>query len=131
MSENKKKTEETNVVEQADGVTVLEAKLAALEAKLAELDGEKESSHGEGAALRDISTCKDDDLVELTLFCDGDRYKDDVFVGINGVMCQIKRGVPIRLKRSFAKVIAASERMSAAVNAEMAAADGNYKKLSS
>ena len=47
----------------------------------------------------------------VTLFKDADRYKDDLFVGLNGVGLNIKRGVPVKLKRKFARVIEESQIM--------------------
>lgn len=46
-----------------------------------------------------------DELVEIMLFKDNERYKDDVFVAVNGETCQVKRGVPVKIKRKFAEVI--------------------------
>lgn len=46
-----------------------------------------------------------DDLVEVFLFKDGGKYKDDVFVAVNGVGCLIKRGVPVQIKRKYAEVL--------------------------
>ncbi len=46
-----------------------------------------------------------EELVEIQLFKDGNRYKDDVFVAVNGERVQIKRGVPVKVKRKFAQVI--------------------------
>ena len=46
-----------------------------------------------------------DDLVEVMLFKDSGKYKDDVFVAVNGVGCLIKRGEPVKIKRKFAEVL--------------------------
>lgn len=43
--------------------------------------------------------------VEIELFKDNDRYKDDVDVGCNGVICRIPRGVPVKVKRKFALIL--------------------------
>lgn len=118
ITENEGNDAENNVNEGKDELAELKAKLAQLEAKLERSEanrGDTESGLKSGA-LRDISRERDDDYVEIKLFKDGSRYKDDVFVGINGTMCQIKRGVPVRVKRSFAKVLAAAENDSAIVN---------------
>lgn len=48
-------------------------------------------------------------LVEMTLFADGDRYQDDVFVCVNGESCLIRRGVPVQVRPMFAEVLAASQ----------------------
>lgn len=50
------------------------------------------------------------ELVEIKLFKDNHRYKDDVFVGVNGENVLIQRGVPVKVKRKFAEVLAETER---------------------
>ena len=40
--------------------------------------------------------------VEIELFKDSDKYKDDVFVAVNGVGCLIPRGKKVRVKRKYA-----------------------------
>lgn len=51
---------------------------------------------------------KSEELVEVTLFADGDRYVDDVFVCVNGESCLIRRGVPVKVRPMFAAALAAS-----------------------
>lgn len=43
--------------------------------------------------------------VSVTLFKDGDKYKDDLVVGVNGDMIKIPRGVPTMVKRKHALLI--------------------------
>lgn len=40
--------------------------------------------------------------VPITLFKDNGKYRDDVFVAVNGESCQIQRGVEVKIKRKFA-----------------------------
>jgi len=47
--------------------------------------------------------------VAVKLFRDNDRYKDDVYVAINGQNCVIKRGEWVKIKRKFAMVLDQSE----------------------
>ena len=49
------------------------------------------------------------ELVEVRLFRDNNKYKDDVFVAVNGENCAIKRGVPVKVKRKFAQVLEDSD----------------------
>ena len=49
------------------------------------------------------------ELVEVELFKDNDKYKDDVYVSVDGEHIQIKRGVKVKIKRKFAEVLANSE----------------------
>ena len=50
-----------------------------------------------------------DELVEVKLFKDTGKYKDDVFVGVNGETVAIKRGERVKIKRKFAEVLDHSE----------------------
>ena len=45
------------------------------------------------------------ELVKVKLFRDNNKYKDDVFVSVNGENCVIKRGVEVEIKRKFAAVL--------------------------
>ena len=63
---------------------------------------------------RAASVSNGDELVEVLLFKDSERYKDDVFVAVNGETCQIKRGVPVKIKRKFAEVLQHSMQQDAA-----------------
>ena len=51
----------------------------------------------------------DEELVPIFLFKDNDKYKDDVFVAINGQTCQIQRGKQVMVKRKFARVLEQSQ----------------------
>ena len=43
--------------------------------------------------------------VEIELFKDSGRYKDDVFVAVNGVGINVPRGKKVKVKRKYALVI--------------------------
>lgn len=47
--------------------------------------------------------------VEVKLFKDNNKYKDDVYVSVNGENCVIKRGERVRVKRKFADVLDKSD----------------------
>ena len=49
------------------------------------------------------------EYVEVKLFKDNGKYKDDVFVSVNGETCLIKRGERVKIKRKFAEVLDASD----------------------
>ena len=49
------------------------------------------------------------EYVAVKLFRDNDRYKDDVYVAVNGQNCVIKRGEWVKIKRKFALVLDQSE----------------------
>ena len=46
--------------------------------------------------------------VEITLFSDNERYKDDLNVALNGQLNIVQRGVPVKMKRKIANVIGTS-----------------------
>lgn len=50
-----------------------------------------------------------EEYVDVKLFKDNDKYKDDVFVSVNGENCVIKRGERVQIKRKFAEVLDHSE----------------------
>ena len=50
-----------------------------------------------------------EEYVAVKLFRDNDRYKDDVYVAVNGRNCVIRRGEWVRIKRKFALVLDQSE----------------------
>ncbi|MBR3867533.1 MAG: hypothetical protein IKM54_07060 [Butyricicoccus sp.] len=58
-----------------------------------------------------------DELVEITLFRDGEKYKDDVYVCVNGEGCLIRRGEPVRVRRCIAEVLEHSMRQDARAEA--------------
>ncbi len=49
------------------------------------------------------------ELVEVRLFKDNNKYKDDVYVSVNGENCVIKRGEKVLIKRKFAAVLENSD----------------------
>lgn len=61
-----------------------------------------------------MASKKSDELVSIQLFKDNDKYKDDVFVAVNGERVQIKRGQPVQIKRKFADVLEQSMRQDTA-----------------
>lgn len=80
-------------------------------------------SAAEAAAAQDQAAWLEE-RVPIRLFQDSDKYRDDVFVCINGEACQIKRGVEVMVKRKFAMLLAQSADQDRAA-AEMAAAYEN------
>ena len=56
--------------------------------------------------LREIK--RNEELVEVKLFKDNEKYTDDVYVAVGGKNCVIKRGVPVKIKRKFYLALIAS-----------------------
>ena len=89
---------------------------AVYEAKLSLLSGEKgeeeraksEQSERFKRFLREQEAWLNE-YVEIRLFKDNEKYKDDVYVAINGKNCVIRRGVWTRIRRKFALVLDQSE----------------------
>lgn len=63
----------------------------------------------ERAAEIEADRLRGEELVEVKLFKDTGKYKDDVFVGVNGENCVIKRGERVQIKRKYAEVLDHSE----------------------
>ena len=59
----------------------------------------------EATPVQEESAPNPDELVTIYLFKDSDRYKDDVFVAVNGEGCLIQRGKQVMVKRKFAEVL--------------------------
>ena len=49
------------------------------------------------------------ELVSIRLFKDNDRYKDDVFVAVNGVGMIVPRGIEVKIPRKYAEALFNSE----------------------
>lgn len=115
-----KKTEE--VKEQA---VVSEDVIAAVDKKIAEMllaaeqkaneiieAAEKKVAENSGAqAKAEVSKANADleEYVEIRLFKDTSKYKDDVYVCVNGENCLIKRGIKTKIKKKFALVLEQSD----------------------
>lgn len=56
-----------------------------------------------------MSTYDPDELVSVRMIKDNGKYKDDVFVAVNGESIQIQRGKTVSIKRKFADVLENSE----------------------
>lgn len=88
----------------------------AYEEKLAALSGEQDEQarrESEQSAkfksfLREQEAWLNE-YVEVRLFKDNEKYKDDVYVAINGKNCVIRRGVWTRIRRKFALLLDQSE----------------------
>ena len=89
---------------------------AEYEQKLAEKDAENALLRAENKKAEDkaIAAANEyekylNEYISVKLFKDNDRYRDDVYVAVNGQNCIIKRGEWVRIKRKFALVLDASE----------------------
>lgn len=115
-----KKTEE--VMEQGMTLEQMQAQMAAMlaEAQAAKaeaarmLEEAQKMTNGkmktaERAAEIEEDRARGEELVDIKLFKDAGKYKDDVFVGCNGETIAIKRGERVQIKRKFAEILDHSE----------------------
>ena len=50
------------------------------------------------------------ELVTVKLFKDNNKYRDDVFVAVNGVGMIVPRGIEVRIPRKYAEALQNSEK---------------------
>ena len=108
MEDKEKKTLAALQREMEEMRAAYEAKIGVLEAECAEkkkaaFDGERFHSY-----LKNQEQWLNE-YVEVRLFKDNEKYKDDVYVAINGQNCVIRRGVWTRIRRKFALLLDQSE----------------------
>lgn len=106
-----KKTGEVNL---ADVQKQIAAMLAEAKAEAAKIVEEAKAATGKptkGMSKEELAAhnAEMDELVEIKLFKDTGKYKDDVFVSVNGETVAIKRGERVKIKRKFAEVLDNSE----------------------
>ncbi|MEA4934259.1 MAG: hypothetical protein VB071_11890 [Lawsonibacter sp.] len=96
---------------QADAAAEAEKILADAKAQAAAILAEAQAKAGEALgndtaqAAPLAVTDPGEELVSVRLFKDNDKYKDDVFVAVNGERVQLKRGETVQIKRKFADVL--------------------------
>ena len=96
--------EKTGAMSAAD----LEALKAAIKAEvMAEIEEENAPDPVPPEILKEIE--ENEQLVKIRLFKDYDKYKDDVYVGINGRNWNIKRGVEVEVPKKVALVLMNSD----------------------
>ena len=94
----------------------MEEMRAAYEAKISALEGERTQkmacADADEERYRQFLKRQEawlNEYVEVRLLKDNEKYKDDVYVAINGRNCIIKRGVWTRIRRKFALLLDQSE----------------------
>ena len=80
------------------------------EAKAAVSKDSGETNDAELKAQREAEIARGEELVEVKLFKDNDKYKEPVFVGCNGETVAIERGVKVKIKRKFAEILENSDK---------------------
>ena len=108
MEDNEKKTLAALRRQMEEMRAAYEAKIDALEMERTE----KKASEADEKRLREFMKSQQEwlnEYVEVRLFKDNEKYKDDVYVAINGKNCLIRRGVWTRIRRKFALLLDQSE----------------------
>lgn len=106
-----KKAESINL---ADVTKQVEAMLAQAREEAAKIIADAKASVG-GELTEEQKKAQEErkaywnELVEVKLFKDNNKYKDDVYVAVNGENCAIKRGERVMVKRKFADVLDKSD----------------------
>lgn len=59
---------------------------------------------------REKALARGEEYVDVKLHRDNGKYKEPVFVAVNGENCVIERGVRVKVKRKFAEVLENSDR---------------------
>lgn len=106
----KKVTEEVTNEETKMTLEEVEAKIAKMleeaEEKARKIAMGIKSEEFTEAEKREIA--RGEEYIEVQLFKDNDKYKDDVYVAVGSQNCLIKRGVPVKIKRKFFNVLTQS-----------------------
>ena len=115
MATNKKNEEVAEAMSLADVQKQIADMLASAKLEADRIIEEARKASGskavsaERAAELAEDKAKGEELVEIKLFKDTGKYKDDVFVGCNGEAIAIKRGERVKIKRKFAEILDNSE----------------------
>ena len=113
MATNKKNEEVAETMSLADVQKQIADMLAAAKMEAERIIAEAGKKTGVVSAERAAELAADkargEELVEIKLFKDTGKYKDDVFVACNGEAIAIKRGERVKIKRKFAEILDNSE----------------------
>ena len=113
MAEKKNTEQKVETVELSAVKAEIAKMLDEARAEASRIVDEARKSVGSNTAEREAAIAADkergEELVEIKLFRDNDKYKDDVFVGCNGENVVIQRGVKVKIKRKFAEILDHSE----------------------
>lgn len=87
--------------------------------KTKETEINQETDMAENPEVTETETKKGPEMVEIELFKDDGKYKDDVFVAINGKTYQIQRGVRVKVPKAVKEVLDNSAKQDKAAYAYM------------
>lgn len=69
-----------------------------------------------------------EELVEVKLFKDKDKYKDDLFVCVNGTRFLIQRGVTVKVPKYVKEVLDNAERQNSEADSKISDLSNDYTK---
>lgn len=92
----------------------------------AKASGEKTEEEKKAEAEREAYW---NEYVEIELFLDNNKYKDDVWVAVNGESCRIKRGERVKIKRKFAEELELSNAQKREANKLIAKKSSEFAKM--
>ena len=109
MAEKKTEKNTEQTVDLAAVKAEIAQMLADARAEAKSIVDEARKKVGGNTAEREAAIAADkargEELVEVRLLKDNNKYKDDVFVGCNGENVVIQRGKRVKIKRKFAEIL--------------------------
>lgn len=126
------KTEEKTNKETSMTIKEVEEKIAKM-LKEAE-EAAKKIAEGKSAVTglseaEKAEIARNEEYVEVKLFRDNDKYKDDVYVAVGDQNCVIKRGVPVKIKRKFYLALAETDEQDFKTAQLIERESGKYKEI--
>lgn len=108
------KKEEAQVTDLGEMQKQMAAMLAEAKAEAAKIIADAQAAAGKPASgmTAEEKAAHDaymNEEIEVKLFKDNGKYKDDVIVGCNGDFIAIKRGERVKIKRKYAEILDHSE----------------------
>lgn len=113
-----------------DEQPLFESEMKKVWARLAELENENKELRTDKETKKNApdNASKWNKRVSIKLFYDGEKYKDDVFVGWNGKRYRIKRGVEVNVPLGVLRIIQRSEEMDRQTAARIQRLVDDYKE---
>lgn len=112
---NEKKADKVESFNLADVAKQVEEMLAKAKAEAEKIVADAKASVSSELTEEQKKAIEDrkaywNEYVEITLFKDNNKYRDDVPIGINGEICMVQRGKKVKIKRKYADVLENSNR---------------------
>lgn len=102
--------------------------MAAAKAEAAEIVKAARTETGDSRTRVNFQPAVSEERVKIKLFKDSGKYSADVFVGVNGVGYQIKRGVTVEVPKTVADILEQSMEQDEATAMMIDKAESEYQK---